>query len=67
MLIYIIIHYLYFQVPTVAIENVFITENTSIIQDEVLSHRLGLVPIRCEPSKLEDVVAEEETDSDTSM
>jgi DNA-directed RNA polymerase I and III subunit RPAC1 len=33
-------------VPTLAIENVFITNNTSIIQDEVLASRLGLIPLK---------------------
>ncbi|QIW95335.1 hypothetical protein AMS68_000853 [Peltaster fructicola] len=31
--------------PTLAIEDVFIFNNTSIIQDEVLAHRLGLIPL----------------------
>jgi DNA-directed RNA polymerase I and III subunit RPAC1 len=34
------------EVPTLAIENVFITNNTSIIQDEVLASRLGLIPLK---------------------
>ena len=29
-----------------AIEKVYMYNNTSIIQDEVLSHRLGLIPLR---------------------
>jgi DNA-directed RNA polymerases I and III subunit RPAC1 len=33
------------EIPTVAIEDVFIFDNTSIIQDEVLAHRLGLIPL----------------------
>ena len=33
------------EVPTVAIENVYMWNNTSIIHDEVLAHRLGMVPI----------------------
>ncbi|ORX59736.1 hypothetical protein DM01DRAFT_1381268 [Hesseltinella vesiculosa] len=37
------------EVPTMAIENVYVMNNTSIIHDEVLSHRLGLVPIRAPP------------------
>ncbi|CAE6415580.1 unnamed protein product [Rhizoctonia solani] len=41
------------EVPTVAIENVYIWNNTSVIQDEVLAHRLGLVPIRADPALLD--------------
>lgn len=37
------------EVPTVAIEKVFLYNNTSIMQDEVLAHRLGLVPIKVDP------------------
>lgn len=33
------------EIPTMAIEYVYIMNNTSVIQDEVLSHRLGLIPI----------------------
>ncbi|WFD29497.1 DNA-directed RNA polymerase core subunit rpc40 [Malassezia sp. CBS 17886] len=40
------------EVPSIAIENVYIWNNTSIIQDEVLSHRLGLIPLAIDPSKL---------------
>lgn len=32
------------EVPTLAIEDVFIFSNTSLIQDEVFAHRLGLIP-----------------------
>jgi DNA-directed RNA polymerase I and III subunit RPAC1 len=42
------------EVPTVAIETVYIEVNTSIIQDEVLSHRLGLIPIKVDPSMFAD-------------
>ena len=34
------------EIPTLAIENVFIENNTSVIQDEVLAHRLGLIPFK---------------------
>ncbi len=37
------------QVPTVAIETCFIYNNTSIIPDESLAHRLGLIPINVDP------------------
>ena len=40
------------EVPTVAIENVFIADNTSLIADEVLSHRLGLIPLEIDPRLL---------------
>lgn len=33
------------EIPTLAIEDVFMFDNTSIIQDEVLAHRLGLIPL----------------------
>lgn len=37
------------EVPTMAIEEVHIFNNTSVMQDEVLSHRLGLLPINVDP------------------
>ncbi|TNJ28931.1 DNA-directed RNA polymerase subunit D [Giardia muris] len=40
-------------VPTMAIDTVVMYENTSIIPDEVLSHRLGLVPINVDPRLFE--------------
>ncbi|VEU21887.1 DEKNAAC102884 [Brettanomyces naardenensis] len=40
------------EVPSVAIEYVYIFNNTSVIQDEVLSHRLGLVPLKVDPDLL---------------
>ena len=42
------------EVPTVAIETIYMHNNTSIIQDEVLSHRIGLIPIKVDPQKLQD-------------
>jgi len=38
------------EVPTMAIEKVTIYQNTSIIADEVLAHRLGLIPILADPN-----------------
>ncbi|XP_061546578.1 DNA-directed RNA polymerases I and III subunit RPAC1 [Phycodurus eques] len=52
------------EVPTMAIEKVFIYNNTSIVQDEVLAQRLGLIPIKADPFLFEyrstDESAEEE-------
>jgi DNA-directed RNA polymerase I and III subunit RPAC1 len=36
-------------VPTMAIEKVHIYQNTSIMQDEVLAHRMGLIPLKADP------------------
>jgi len=36
-------------VPSMAIEKVYNYQNTSIMQDEVLAHRLGLIPLRADP------------------
>ena len=33
------------EIPTLAIEDVYVYNNTSVIQDEVLCHRLGLIPL----------------------
>lgn len=35
-------------VPTMAVERVFVRNNTSLVQDEVLAHRLGMLPIRAD-------------------
>ncbi|TXT15850.1 hypothetical protein VHUM_00353 [Vanrija humicola] len=41
------------EVPTVAIEDVYVWNNTSIMQDEVLAHRVGLVPLKINPRTLD--------------
>ena len=54
------------EVPTVAIETIYIEDNTSVVQDEVLSHRIGLIPLLVDPAKLEQYKpGEEETTLDT--
>ena len=53
------------EVPTVAIEHVYIWNNTSIIQDEVLSHRLGLIPLAIDPRKLSFKMDDEANDQNT--
>jgi hypothetical protein len=46
------------EVPTVALETIYINKNTSIIQDEILSHRLGLIPLRIDPRKMDMMQSE---------
>ncbi|RRT65776.1 hypothetical protein GW17_00037338 [Ensete ventricosum] len=41
------------EVPTMAIEKVLVVNNTSVIADEVLAHRLGLVPLNADPRLFE--------------
>ncbi|KFM79079.1 DNA-directed RNA polymerases I and III subunit RPAC1, partial [Stegodyphus mimosarum] len=55
------------EVPTMAIDKVEMYNNTTIIPDEVLAHRLGLVPISVDPRVFQfknpddDKVTEEDT------
>lgn len=57
------------EVPTMAIETVFMWDNTSIIHDEVLAHRMGLIPIDVDARYFEeydeDVAHEDETQGAT--
>jgi len=40
-------------VPCMAIEKIHMYQNTSIMQDEVLAHRLGLLPLTADPREFE--------------
>lgn len=56
------------EVPTMAIDRINLYQNTSIIQDEVLVHRIGLIPIRADPrvfSYVKDHPEEKRTSSNT--
>ncbi|KAJ3021654.1 UNVERIFIED_CONTAM: DNA-directed RNA polymerase core subunit rpc40 [Siphonaria sp. JEL0065] len=54
------------EIPTMAIENVFVLNNTSIVHDEILAQRLGLVPIKADPRLFQFRTPEDEaTDLNT--
>lgn len=56
------------EVPSMAIEKVYMYNNTSIIQDEVLAHRLGLIPLKADPRLFEyksEDASDDGTDQDT--
>ncbi|XP_054261154.1 DNA-directed RNA polymerases I and III subunit RPAC1-like isoform X2 [Macrosteles quadrilineatus] len=55
------------EVPSMAIEKVLIYNNTSLLQDEVLAHRLGLIPLKadCRLFEYKPEVDAEPTDQDT--
>ena len=40
------------ELPSVAIEHVFMVDNTSVVACEILAHRLGLVPLAVDPALL---------------
>ncbi|BGP19928.1 hypothetical protein JCM10213_002286 [Rhodosporidiobolus nylandii] len=52
------------EVPTVAVENVYVWNNTSIVQDEVLAQRLGLIPLAIDPRKIEAKKTQDEPPTD---
>ena len=41
------------EVPTICIEDVYVWNNTSVIQDEVVAQRLGLIPLNVDPDLFE--------------
>lgn len=54
------------EVPKIAIEDVNIMINDSTMFDEVLAHRLGLVPLRSDLAALESLIPHEECDCEES-
>lgn len=41
------------EIPTMAFHKVFLYQNTSVIPDELLVHRLGLLPLKIDPNNFE--------------
>ena len=55
------------EVPTLAIERVYVQNNTSVIADEVLAHRLGLIPLKGDLEGMKSFNFFIETDPDTGV
>lgn len=57
------------EVTTMAVEKVRLYNNTSLLQDEFLAHRLGLIPIRADPvcfsMKTQDAHKKKKNDADS--
>jgi DNA-directed RNA polymerase subunit D len=52
------------EVPSMAIDDVVILENTSVLYDEVLAHRLGMIPLKTD---LERYILPEKCDCGTPL
>ena len=55
------------EIPTMAIEKVELWQNTSIIPDENLAHRMGLVPIMVDPKLFENKQPDKQYDDRNSL
>jgi len=52
------------EIPTIAIEHVYMWNNTSIVHDEVLAHRIGLVPLKIDSRYFDDFYDEDDEPTD---
>ncbi|MGA9151442.1 MAG: hypothetical protein WBZ36_12765, partial [Candidatus Nitrosopolaris sp.] len=52
------------EVPTLAVDDVVILENSSVMHDEAVAHRLGLIPLRTE---LDRFVMPQECDCQSTL
>lgn len=51
-------------IPTVAIEHVYMWNNSSIVHDEVLAHRIGLVPLQIDARLFDQFEGEDDEPTD---
>ena len=55
------------EIPTMALHKVFMYQNTSVIPDELLVHRLGLIPISADPNDFESRTDNQELNAENSL
>jgi DNA-directed RNA polymerase I and III subunit RPAC1 len=55
------------EIPTMAFHKVSLYQNTSVIPDELLVHRLGLLPIRSDPNDFETRKEDQDLNSENSL
>ncbi|KAJ7491189.1 DNA-directed RNA polymerase [Mycena latifolia] len=53
------------EVPTICIENVYVYNNTTVVADEILAQRLGLIPLNVDPKQMDMKLDEDSTDRNT--
>jgi DNA-directed RNA polymerase I and III subunit RPAC1 len=55
------------EIPTMAFHKVLLYQNTSVIPDELLVHRLGLLPINADPNDFESRSEGQELNPENSL
>ncbi|KAJ7778629.1 DNA-directed RNA polymerase [Mycena maculata] len=53
------------EVPTICIENVYVYNNTTVVADEILAQRIGLIPLNVDPKEMDMKLDDESTDHNT--
>lgn len=51
------------EVPTMALEHVYMWQNSSILHDEVLAHRIGLVPLNVDARRFDEMETNDEDEN----
>ncbi|KAF7327473.1 RPOLD domain-containing protein [Mycena kentingensis (nom. inval.)] len=56
------------EIPTITIENVYVYNNTTVVVDEILAQRIGLIPLNIDPTLMEMRNSDDEaTDRNTMV
>jgi DNA-directed RNA polymerase I and III subunit RPAC1 len=55
------------EIPTMAYHKVFLLQNTSVLPDELLVHRLGLLPIKVDAALFEYRKEDQDLNAENSL